>query len=188
MLTLIKETEISNHHLDNFKEVLSTKTDNLDWLIVCHNDDKMSQQLSAVAKENTVALLQIPQSQWEMETGELPEAIKWSIQNFNAKNFVIAGHSDAACSIKQEEGSNSNELKAEDCYDSLIDRLNSTTEQTQEAKSHFANEVTNLFKDEELVSVIDENKICVYSLFYLAQSNTFMNFDLSEGTLAPIAT
>ncbi len=192
MSTAAPEYKTDSPYLASLQSLFEDRQPTLQWLVIAHNDPALVRRLSEVVDNESAAMLQIPQSSWDLDRGDLPVAVKWSIDVARAERLLLVGHSQAA---PQPESASwiGDELVAvepadslQSSYQRLLGGANQVQHEIQQSKDHFAAQVAHLCEIEEVQRALAEGRLQLHALFYVSQGGTFLLFDLVTQTFKPL--
>lgn len=186
MTMLAPETKAAGPCLAHLQSVIEAKQSDVEWLVITHNDPMMIRRLSAVIDENSSAVLQMPQSNWDLDGFALPEAVKWSIAEAGVKHLLLLGHSMGATSetagLPAAAGPQATAVSkdTQSSYSRLLEGARGVQMEISHSKAHFADQVAHLCEIEEVQDAIADGRLHLHCLFYVAQSGTFLLFDIVQ--------
>jgi hypothetical protein len=191
MTILAAEAQKLNPHLTNLRSLFEGKQTTLDWLVIAHNDPIIDKRLATVVGEQPAVMLQIPQEDWEIDSGSIREAIRWSIDEADVKHVLFVGHSKAevtkAAATWIGETIGADEPRGTSTsYERLLAGARRLEDQIQQSKNHFVGQIDHVCADVELAEAFAAGKVRLHTLFYMAESGTFLIYNIGKGTFVPI--
>lgn len=192
MSTVALESKTDSPYLASLQSLFEDKPPTLQWLVIAHNDPALIRRLSEVVDDESAAMLQIPQSSWDLEAEDLPVAVKWSIDVARVERLLLVGHSQAAPQGESASwiGDDLATVEPADSLQSSYQRLlggaNQVQHAIQQSKDHFAAQVSHLCEIEEVQRALVEGRLKLHTLFYVSQGGTFLLFDLVTQTFRPL--
>lgn len=192
MISTFQSPSHFNPYVASVSDLFNEDQIALEWMVIGHTDTLMLRRVSEVIDNPSSAMLQVPQGDWDFADGDLPEAVRWSLQEAELQNLVLVGHSKAE--LLDQVASRCGQSAAADSQASAecgsVNRLfagaQRVQQETERAKRDFQDHVMQLLEVAEVKSAVLAGTLKVHALFYIAQSGCFLTFDPVEQTFSPI--
>ena len=192
MTALMSETKPVGPCLTSLQGLFEDKHASLNWLVIAHDDAVMLRRLPDAIDERSAAMLRVPQANWSFSGGDLAETVAWSVSQAGLKQLLLMGHSQvgspqhAASWIGGSFGTSNADADQRSSSNRLLAGAKQVQAQIQRSKEHFAAQVGELFKIEEVRQAIAAGNLKLHALFYLEQSGAFLKFDIASGNFEPL--
>ena len=152
-----------------------------DWLVVAHDDIKLLRKLGEIVPGDESITMKVAQSDWQCEEDSLPEAILWALQEGGMKTLLMIGHSAGCPGANQGSKSAQSSVSPDACYTKLMTGAKRVQERTSASKKHFAEQLEQLCQVKPIHDAIVAGDLKLHGLFYVAQSGTFLKYDMANG-------
>lgn len=171
-------------HIESLQIIAAENELAIRCLIIAHNDSILAERLGLAFADEAAALLQVPQSEWEMEHGELLQSIEWALEQYSIQRIVLVGDSSSYLSkcgvtLLDQSGPTSPGL-------GLYDRVKRAQGLRKHAEHDFANQLKSFLNSTQVASRIAENKLVVDGLFYRSEAGVFACYDEKDDSFLPI--
>ena len=116
-----------------------------------------------------------------------------ALDQTGVEHLLIVGHSQAevaTCSatwLDHVASDVESEREETSSYDRILSNISKAHHQLQEAKDHFTMQIAFLFQDETLRQKVIAGTVHAHLLFYVAESGTFLTYDMAADEFTPIA-
>lgn len=192
MFSLAAEVPSANPYVEKLSQLPGGQQASAECLIIAHSDPGMIHRLSGALSPDAV-LLQVPQSSWDFHGEKLPETVDWVLRAGNLKQLMLAGHSQGAAwrteaSLLHQDlqGSGAETAARDSAYDRLLSRVSLAQQRLADAKHQFAEQFHRLAEIPAVKQRVNAGALEVHGLFYLAESGTFLSFEVSTGSFHPL--
>ena len=172
--------------IEKLRQAMEESGDGYEWLIIAHSDDHLVRSLNAALSHVPVFILEAPQESWDFQRGELAEAIEWAIHQTSLKHLALVGHSHAHVGDASETSSQPLSEYAGGGYQRLRDGVSRTTARTRESQARFSQQFEQLISAPVVRQQSSDGDLSVYSLFFIAESATFLAYDPDRKTFLPL--
>lgn len=189
MSIAFEETTRPSQYLEQLQNAECDTSRKLDWLVVTYNDSAMIQKLKEFVGEKEMEMLEAPRGSEDVCSESMIDAVTWAIESAAVDHLLLVGHSwmgpesNGRLEWREGESTASKSFTSPDMqtsYDRLIKSAAKTQAEIQHAKESFAAHVNRYREIESIRSAVDSGRLRMYSLFYLAQSGTFLVFDAAR--------
>ncbi len=167
----------ANSYIEQLKEGDTSTVSQADYLVIAHTDDETLGMLKNALRDNRLAMLTIPQNEWDLTGEPEEEAVQWAIENFNVKGVLLVGHSLG--------GFPKDEVQPESSVNqsrSLLDRVREAQTNALKSEKHFVNQLRCLQSLPSVARKALRDSSYIQGLFFRAESGTFCLFDSTTGS------
>ena len=189
-----EETSSQAGYLEQLRDDATRSGGNLDWLVVANNDEGMLQKLKDFVGDKKIGMLRVPRGSEDVCCQSMTDAVTWAVESTGIDHLLFVGHSLMGPTPKERWDQNDGTVPSksfsstemQESYDRLIESAVKLQEEIQAAKEIFAMQVNRYQEIESVRVAIEAGQMRMHSLFYLAQSGTFLVFDPARQTFLAI--
>jgi hypothetical protein len=176
----------TNPHVASLQETIANDQAKVDCLIIAHNDPQMIQLLADAMEEESVVVLPLCQAEWDTN---LSQVLAWAV-DAGINHILIAGHSDCVSSAPPKRLKHGQTISHSEWLFPSTDRILAGVSRCQQqldaAKSHFANQLSNVLKSDELQNKECSDDFSLQTLFYISNGGAFLKYSVCDGTFNPL--
>jgi len=182
MNTSFPEVQHGSPHLESLQKRIDQTGESIDSLIIAHNDDGMIRQLVDAKGKDCVAVCPMAQFEWH---SHLPEVVAWAV-DAGIDEILIVGHSHGvqppeAFVVSDNEGGSQQTFT-----ERLLSGVRKNSHEVTESRRHFASQMMNLVNSADLMHKECNDKFRLHTLFFIAESGSFMRYNVNSSTFQPV--
>ena len=156
------------NYVEQIQELINENHSKVESLVLAHNNPNLIRRLSAAFADEPVALIDLPQDQWQLDQGELLEAIRWATLEGGIERIVLVG--DTSVAFKGESPLGAYNASNRGTPITLARKANA---RRQQALSQFQEKVKQLRAALEVSDAMPVGSVKIEGLFYRAEADLF---------------
>lgn len=156
------------------EQQIGEATTPIECLVVAHNNPVLVNRLEDAFGDERTLLLEVAQGQWDLEGGELKDAISWAVQNGGIKYLIVVGDSSASLRNHRQPVTDMRNpielaLAASTCREAALEA--------------FQHEVNQLCQADEVSKLLSAGDLEITALFYREEAGVFSLYDEKTNSL-----
>ncbi len=175
----------TNTHIENLKQQLrQNKLEQLEYVILAHADNWMINQLKEAFVDNSIVVIAMPQSSWQMAESQMNELMGWLLNNLNFARVLLVGHSQGGTPSNNMQVCGSGQVDAATTANGTTNRVSSILDRVKYAQAcikqnekHFVQQLDCLKSLPSIQQHVFRNQQIVQGLFYRAEGGVFCHYD-----------
>jgi hypothetical protein len=177
--------------LSTFLNLQESSSTPIEWLVICHRDPATIRRLGKVLDGKSAAVLQLPQTEWDVNGTEFAELLDRAISTGNVRHVLVVGHSqvasDETTTLESKAIEPTESLATPSIYERFVRNADRLSKQTELSKQLLTEQIGCICANAKMLEAVKNDQIKLHALLFLAHSGEFLLFNIGQQTFQPIS-